>query len=188
MIRELEMDLADKLVQHRKELGWTQAIAAKKISIQQSYLSKLESGQYIPSEEVINKICSAYKVKPGDLLPAPNKKSRSNYYLIMCGFIGIVLLLVGYLALVYPQTYYTYKAMQIAPPVSQAQANINYYVIDEYKGENYIKSFDESKYEYSLVAQRDVSRVENRWIIAVGLFLILITLSTSIYKYLAWRS
>jgi DNA-binding XRE family transcriptional regulator len=32
------MELADKLLQLRKTQGWTQASAAKKIDIQQSYL------------------------------------------------------------------------------------------------------------------------------------------------------
>lgn len=44
----------------RRERGWTQPDAAKKIGIEQSYLSKLESGKSFPSEEVFASLKSTY--------------------------------------------------------------------------------------------------------------------------------
>lgn len=46
----------------REENGWTQPEAAAKISVEQSYLSKLETGKSYPSEDVFAKIMSAYSV------------------------------------------------------------------------------------------------------------------------------
>ncbi|KGJ93497.1 helix-turn-helix domain-containing protein [Thalassotalea sp. ND16A] len=177
------MELPDKLVQLRKEWGWTQAIAAKKIAIQQSYLSKLESGQYQPSEEVINKICSAYKIKSEDLLSRSKKNRNVHYAVIISAIIGLLFLLSGYLSLFFPQTYYTYKAKNIENQKFQGQVNINYHVTDHYQGEKYIQSFENRNYEYSLVAQRDISRAENRWFIAFGCLFIFLPISASIYKF-----
>lgn len=179
------MDLAERLVQLRKESGWTQAIAAKKITIQQSYLSKLESGQYLPSEDVINNICLAYNVKPEALLPPPIKNSNSHNIIIISSVIGLVFILVGYFSLVFPQTYYTYKVKSLAGTTSQQL--INYHVSDHYQGEKYLQAFDDVKYEYSLVAQRDISRAENRWLIAFGCLFIFIPITTSIYRFKAQR-
>lgn len=179
------MDLADKLVILRKESGWTQAIAAKKITIQQSYLSKLESGQYQPSEEVINNICLAYNVKPEELLPPPIKNSNSHNITIFSCVIGLIFILLGYFSLVFPQTYYTYKVKSLVGTTSQQL--INYHVSDHYQGEKYLQVFDDVKYEYSLVAQRDISRAENRWLIALGCLFVFIPTITSIYRYKAQR-
>ncbi|MCK0070235.1 helix-turn-helix domain-containing protein [Kordiimonas laminariae] len=46
----------------REENSWTQPEAAAKISVEQSYLSKLETGKSYPSEEVFAKIMSAYSI------------------------------------------------------------------------------------------------------------------------------
>lgn len=46
----------------REENGWTQPEAAAKISVEQSYLSKLETGKSYPSEDVFTKIVSAYSL------------------------------------------------------------------------------------------------------------------------------
>ncbi|UTW58995.1 helix-turn-helix domain-containing protein [Kordiimonas sp. SCSIO 12603] len=46
----------------REENGWTQPEAAAKISVEQSYLSKLETGKSYPSEDVFAKIVSAYSI------------------------------------------------------------------------------------------------------------------------------
>jgi transcriptional regulator with XRE-family HTH domain len=176
------MDLAAKLVQHRKKMGWTQAIAAKNIAIQQSYLSKLESGQYHPSDEVINKLCSAYSLKPEELLQRPQKNGREQYAYIVTGIIGLIFLLMGYFSLVFPQTYYTYKAKVIGNEALAEQVNIQYHVTDQYEGEKYIKYFNKRNYEYSLVAEREINRKENRWFIAFGCLFIFFPISSAIYK------
>ena len=179
------MDFAERLIQYRKALGWTQAAAAKNIAIQQSYLSKLESGQFFPSEEVINKICAAYKITPDVLVPKAERDNK-NLYCILVGIIGLTLMLAGYLALLYPQTYYTYKAK---PIINQSELRqINYHVTDQYKGENYIQSGEHTDYEYSLVAERDISRVENRWLLAIGFLLVLLPGSVLAHKFVSKRS
>ena len=177
------MDLADKLIQLRKKLGWTQAVAAKNIAIQQSYLSKLENGQYHPSDEVINKLCSAYSIKPEELLPRPKKTSRVYYAYIVTGIIGLVFLLTGYFSLIFPQTYYTYKAKLIENEAFQEQVNIKYHVTDHYQGEKYIQFLKNRNYEYSLVAQREISRAENRWFIALGCLFVFLPISSAIFKF-----
>lgn len=177
------MDLAKKLLQHRKRMGWTQAIAAKNIAIQQSYLSKLESGQYHPSDEVINKLCSAYSIKAEELLPRSNKKGSVHHAYIVTGIIGLVFLLMGYFSLIFPQTYYTYKAKTIENEARQEQVNIKYHVTDQYEGEKYIQYLNNRNYEYSLVAQREINRTENRWLIALGCLFVFLPVSFAIYKF-----
>ncbi|WP_256729588.1 MULTISPECIES: helix-turn-helix domain-containing protein [unclassified Pseudoalteromonas] len=52
--------LGKELKRLRSDKKWTQAFAAREIGIQQSYLSKLENGQFIPSPEVIEKLKRCY--------------------------------------------------------------------------------------------------------------------------------
>lgn len=40
----------------REKAGWTQPEAAEKIEIEQSYLSKLETGKCFPSEDIFSKL------------------------------------------------------------------------------------------------------------------------------------
>ncbi|WP_262693351.1 helix-turn-helix domain-containing protein [Kordiimonas aquimaris] len=50
------MKFGDYIRQKRETTGWTQPEAAAKADIEQSYLSKLETGKSYPSEEVFNKL------------------------------------------------------------------------------------------------------------------------------------
>ena len=54
------MKFGDYLRDQRNEKGWTQPEAAEQRGIEQSYLSKLENGKAYPSEEVFEKLRSAY--------------------------------------------------------------------------------------------------------------------------------
>ena len=54
------MKFGDYLRDQRNEKGWTQPEAAEHCGIEQSYLSKLENGKAFPSEEVFEKLRSAY--------------------------------------------------------------------------------------------------------------------------------
>lgn len=54
------MKFGDYIRQQRENAGWTQPEAAAKIDIEQSYLSKLETGKSYPSEEVFEKLKAAY--------------------------------------------------------------------------------------------------------------------------------
>jgi len=56
------MTLGDYLRNKREAFGWTQPEAALKAGIEQSYLSKLETGKSIPSEEVFSRLVAAYEL------------------------------------------------------------------------------------------------------------------------------
>ena len=56
------MQFGDYLRQTREEKGWTQPDAAAKIGIEQSYLSKLETGKSYPSEDVFARLIEAYEI------------------------------------------------------------------------------------------------------------------------------
>ena len=166
------MRFSEKLIQLRKDKDWTQAIAARNIAIQQSYLSKLENGRYIPSEEVIEKLCNAYDVSRTELMiPNTEHQSRTKYW-VLAMLLGLVFALMGYLSLIFPQTYYTYKTTAI-DVVDPSVLSLNYHMTDQYQGERYIEKFSSNTYEYVLIAERDILRKENRWLIAFGLLLII---------------
>jgi len=174
----IKMELSDKLMLLRKGKGWTQAIAAKNIAIQQSYLSKLENGHYQPSEDVIEKLCIAYNIKSEELVPSQKKKYIKEHYFLLSSFMGLVLIINGYFSLIFPQTYYTYKTEQLSQvQVQKTNLSIDYHFTDNYQGDKYIKVFSGNKYEYTLISERNISRPENRWLIALGLFFLLIPIS-----------
>jgi len=57
-----DMKFGEYLKQRRSELGWTQPEAAAKAGIEQSYLSKLEAGKSMPSEEVYQRLADAFAI------------------------------------------------------------------------------------------------------------------------------
>jgi len=61
------MKFGDYLRQCREKHNWTQPEAATKIEIEQSYLSKLETGKSNPSEEVFNKLIDVYQININEL-------------------------------------------------------------------------------------------------------------------------
>lgn len=68
------------LKERRTELGWTQPDAAAKAQIEQSYLSKLETGKSFPSEDVYQRLVEAFnldtKAIVGALYPAELDRLR----------------------------------------------------------------------------------------------------------------
>lgn len=56
------MKFGDFIKARRNELGWTQPNAATRIKIEQSYLSKLENGYSIPSDDVFARLCQVYEI------------------------------------------------------------------------------------------------------------------------------
>jgi transcriptional regulator with XRE-family HTH domain len=62
------MKFGDYLRQKREARGWTQPDAALKAGIEQSYLSKLETGKSYPSEEVYARLVAAYEIDADDLV------------------------------------------------------------------------------------------------------------------------
>lgn len=66
------MTLGEKLRALRSTSGWTQPEFARKLGIEQSYLSKLENDKSIPSTEMFDKLCTAYEVTPDEMLKGLN--------------------------------------------------------------------------------------------------------------------
>lgn len=54
------MKFGEYLRQRRDKKGWSQPAAAEQIGIEQSYLSKLETGKSYPSDEMFDKLQCAY--------------------------------------------------------------------------------------------------------------------------------
>lgn len=61
------MRFGDYIRELRRKHQWTQPEAAKEVGIEQSYLSKLESGKSYPSEDVFSSLMTAYKIELRDL-------------------------------------------------------------------------------------------------------------------------
>lgn len=55
------MKFGEYLRTKRAEKGWTQPEAAARVRIEQSYLSKLENGKSIPSEDIYQRLVETYK-------------------------------------------------------------------------------------------------------------------------------
>jgi len=146
--------LGTELKNLRANKKWTQAFAAREVGIQQSYLSKLENGQFIPSPDVIEKLSACYQVSFDHLIPNQAKTSHSTNKLKWGSIIliatGILIYLSAVFNIFYPETYFTYQAK-----------NLGFWAINVteiYKGEKYI----EGDVVYKIIGQRDVSRLENR--------------------------
>jgi len=168
------MNIGRKLIQLRKEKAWTQAYAAKVIEIQQSYLSKLENGRHLPSSEVLDKLSNAYDIPRKDLGYTPVSENKKIVVISILLAASMSLVLIGYFALLYPQTYYTYKISPIEPLPKQS-LNINIHLTDKYLGERFIKKISSNGYVYELIAEKEVFRKENRLLVAIGLLMSLVT-------------
>lgn len=64
------MKFGEYLRERRRTLGWTQPEAASKVSIEQSYLSKLETGKAYPSDDMFQRLIAAYDLDTSDVLQA----------------------------------------------------------------------------------------------------------------------
>ena len=62
------MKFGDYLRRKREEFGWTQPEAAARAEIEQSYLSKLETGRSYPSEDVYARLVDVYEISTADLV------------------------------------------------------------------------------------------------------------------------
>ena len=61
------MKFGDYLRQKREDRGWTQPEAAAKARIEQSYLSKLETGRSYPSDDVFERLVEVFGIDTGEL-------------------------------------------------------------------------------------------------------------------------
>src|SRR5574337_730536 len=62
--------IATALQSARRSLGWTQKRAARKLGVTQAYLSMLERGHRVPSDEVAARLAGVYSLSPA-ALPLP---------------------------------------------------------------------------------------------------------------------
>jgi len=69
------MKFGNYLRQKREYTGWTQPEAAARADIEQSYLSKLETGKSYPSEEVFAKLVTLYDI---DIVAMSNEIASSE--------------------------------------------------------------------------------------------------------------
>lgn len=167
--------LGIELKRLRTNKKWTQAFAAREIGIQQSYLSKLENGQFIPSPEVIEKLKLCYdEVCFNNYLPTtpstnvPLKKLPILSFVLF--IIGLIVWLCATYEIFYSETYFTYQAKQgefLAFNVSQ-----------QYQGERFI----EGDVTYQIVGERQVSRIENRFLIVGSVVCILLSIVAGVFS------
>ncbi|MEM9385661.1 MAG: helix-turn-helix transcriptional regulator [Pseudomonadota bacterium] len=61
------MKFGELLKQARASRDWTQPQACAEIGIEQSYLSKLEAGKSVPSEDVYQRLVAVYELQAADL-------------------------------------------------------------------------------------------------------------------------
>lgn len=62
------MNFGDRIRQLRQDKGLTQPELAEAMGIEQSYLSKLENGKSLPSNDVLNRILDVFAVEVGALV------------------------------------------------------------------------------------------------------------------------
>lgn len=158
------MELAQQLMQLRKAKGWTQAYAASQIGIQQSYLSKLENGKFIPSDEVIAQISEAYQISKAQLSANHHTARRMPILAAALVLIALLSFLTAHFQLAFQQTYYTYEFNLSSPRFSDIEKG--YQVTQTYFGEKFISQDD--AIEYVLIGERNISRQENNWLYALS--------------------
>lgn len=143
------MRFGDYIKDIRRDKGWTQPEAARKVGIEQSYLSKLETGKSYPSEEVFASLLSAYsldlsemhdKLFPADLdhlrqigqvrdtiLTSERDQLRRVQSWLIAGIVSLILggacLGAALLAEKTEVTKYLYKADAVLPETDVAPAS-----------------------------------------------------------------
>jgi transcriptional regulator with XRE-family HTH domain len=168
------------LRQLRLDKGWTQGRAAKEIGIQQSYLSKLENDQAIPSIDILKKISDVYNCQVTDIaqvnqeqLEIKTTQTKSPYWGLSLMLLGIFLIALAFFGVLKNNTAYTYELLSMEKRTAMAP---NFIVTDEFMGEKYV-SEDNFKATYVLLGERDISPSLNRTFYFVGVILSLIGLA-----------
>jgi transcriptional regulator with XRE-family HTH domain len=64
------MKFGDFLRSKREQAGWTQPEAASRAGIEQSYLSKLETGRSFPSEDIYGRLSALYELDTDEMIGA----------------------------------------------------------------------------------------------------------------------
>ena len=69
--------LGKRVLQLRKEKGWSQERLAEKSGISNNYVSNIENCYSIPSLETLMKLCDAFQITPNDLLLGVSQENKS---------------------------------------------------------------------------------------------------------------
>jgi len=69
--------IGSKIRQLRKERGLTQAVLAKKIGVQQSYLCRMENGEYKVALDTLFRILGVFGMNIGDFFQGTDESSTS---------------------------------------------------------------------------------------------------------------
>lgn len=72
----LEVQIGKRIAYFRKECGFTQAELAKKLEVDSSYISKIESGYQEPSFRFLKRIAKALSVSLSSLVAADRESTR----------------------------------------------------------------------------------------------------------------
>jgi transcriptional regulator with XRE-family HTH domain len=169
--------IANLILQLRKQKGWTQAFAARAIGIQQSYLSKLENGKFLPSQEVCEKIAIAYDVDISKLRDnhLPEVKHSTipiiDKWSVRALMMAALLFICAYFELFFSQRFYTYQFE--LPKGVMSELKLGFHITEDYLGERFIDPNDQLIYK--LIGQRSITRKENNWLYALSLLLVLLT-------------
>ena len=69
--------LGKRVLQLRKEKGWSQERLAEKSGISNNCVSNIENCYSIPSLETLMKLCDAFQITPNDLLLGVSQENKS---------------------------------------------------------------------------------------------------------------
>ena len=72
------MDFGDRLKELRQEKSLTQPELAEVMGIEQSYLSKLENGKSLPSNDMLQRILDAFSLEVGELVDGLDQGVRNQ--------------------------------------------------------------------------------------------------------------
>ena len=76
LVGELARTLGRATRALRAERGWSQEFLAERISLDQTYISKLERGQRNPALSTIERLAEALEVEPSQLFSEHDDRSR----------------------------------------------------------------------------------------------------------------
>ena len=62
------MKMSEKIKKHRKEKKWSQAELAEKLGVHTTHISRLETGKYTPSLELLKKVAELFEATTDYLL------------------------------------------------------------------------------------------------------------------------
>jgi len=78
-IEKIKIILPSKIRMFRNSIGMTQEILAEKIEAHPTYVSRIESGNKLPSLSIICRIADVFKIKPYELLLDEEAEGSFDY-------------------------------------------------------------------------------------------------------------